>query len=263
MPSVPPVACTHDLGPGITVCLRCRQEERQAAYKRQQRLLTRAGVMALGFVAISVVGASIVNAIRAAVRVQQAKPVAVATFRSDVKPQGEPRLVVAPTATPAGAAATPATTLVVTPDVTPGVTPVMPPATPAAPAPVVTRVTPPLTFVVPEGRTEFDDGVVTERMGDSAIVSFDTPLIRTRRRDKFERIVRETLPVLYGKRADSLLATFPDGEITVGGDLLTELPVRGIQLPMANGWVLEVWPETRPGQDGPLVVRYRTKVVKG
>jgi hypothetical protein len=109
----------------------------------------------------------------------------------------------------------------------------------------------------------YDDGVVVERMGDSAIVSFDTPLIRTRRRDKFEGFVRETLPMLYGARADSLLATIPDGELAVGGDLLTELPVRGIQLAMANGWVLELWPETRPGKDGLLVVRYRTKIVKG
>jgi hypothetical protein len=100
-------------------------------------------------------------------------------------------------------------------------------------------------------------------MGDSAIVSFDTPAARTRRRDKFERFVRETLPDLYGARVASLLATIPEGEMAVGGDLLTELPLRGIQLPMADGWVLEVWPETRAGQDGPLVVRFRTKIVKG
>jgi hypothetical protein len=261
MPSVPPVSCTHDLGPGITVCLRCRQEERQAAYKRQQRLLTRVGVMALGFVAVSVVGASVVNAVRAAVRAHRAKPVSLVASRSDVKPQGEPRLVVTSVVTPATTpGATPATTPGATPATTPGATPG---ATPVPTPPAVTRVTPPLTFVVAEGRTELGDSLFVQRMGDSAIVSFDTPLTRTRRRDKFEGVVRETLPALYGARVDSLLATVPDGGIAVGGDLLTELPVRGIQLPMANGWVLELWPETRPGQDGPLVVRYRTKVVKG
>ena len=37
-------------------------------------------------------------------------------------------------------------------------------------------------------------------------VLFDTELMRTRRPEKFERVVRETLGAIYGRRADSVLA---------------------------------------------------------
>jgi hypothetical protein len=66
---------------------------------------------------------------------------------------------------------------------------------------------------------------------------------------------------VYGARADSLLAGVPEGGL-VDGDLLTELPARGLRVALADGWALRVWPETRPGRDGPLVVRYRTVVAK-
>jgi hypothetical protein len=105
--------------------------------------------------------------------------------------------------------------------------------------------------------------VFAVRAGDSVIVHFDTPLVRTRRPEKFERVLRETLPAVYGARADSLLAALPDGKILGGGELLTELPARGIHLSVGDNWLLDIWPETRPGRDGPLVVRYRTKLVKG
>jgi hypothetical protein len=94
-------------------------------------------------------------------------------------------------------------------------------------------------------------------------VDFDLMMTRTRRRDKFERILRETLPALYGARADSVLGTIPEGSLVGEGDLLTELPLRGIHLPLGAGYQLTVWPETRPGRDGPLVVSYRARVVKG
>jgi hypothetical protein len=85
-------------------------------------------------------------------------------------------------------------------------------------------------------------------------------MMRTRRRDKFERVVRQTLPLVYGARVDSVLRAIPDGGIAAGADLLTQLPKRGVHLKVAEGWTLDLWPETRPGEDGPLVVSYRARV---
>jgi hypothetical protein len=130
-----------------------------------------------------------------------------------------------------------------------------------ATVPVAARADAPLVSVLSQGRTELRDSLFAERRGDSVIVDFDTQLGRTRRRDKFERLVRETLPAVYGARADSLLAGVPEGGL-VDGDLLTELPARGLRVALADGWALRVWPETRPGRDGPLVVRYRAVVAK-
>lgn len=124
-------------------------------------------------------------------------------------------------------------------------------ATPAAaqpPAPVVAA-----------GRTALQGGIIVER-GDSVVVHFDTPVYRTRRRDKFEHVVRTTLPAVYGALADSALAALPMGELAAAGNLLTEIPASGVQLPPAQGWAITLWPGTRPGQDGPLVVRYRVSV---
>jgi hypothetical protein len=74
--------------------------------------------------------------------------------------------------------------------------------------------------------------------------------------------VRRTLPLVYGAHIDSVLRTIPDGEIAGTADLLHELPHRGLHLRVAPGWMLDLWPETRPGQDGPLVVGYRARVAR-
>ena len=128
-------------------------------------------------------------------------------------------------------------------------------ASPAAPPP-------PLAPIVAQGETPLDGGVFATRTGDTVAVHFDTPLTRTRRAEKFEQIVRATLPAVYGPSADSLLATIPAGKLARAGDLLTELPTRGLHLPIGAGWSLALWPETRQGQDGPLVVTYRAVVVR-
>ena len=104
------------------------------------------------------------------------------------------------------------------------------------------------------------DSLFAVRTGDTVIVHFDMPLTRTRRPDKFERVLRATLPVIYGPGVDSLLATIPTGDLARDGDLLTELPERGVHLPLSDGWTLALWPSTRAGQDGPLVVSYRATV---
>jgi hypothetical protein len=227
---------------GTTVCLRCRQEARQVARARQQRLLAKLGLAASALVGVYIVGASTLNAWRAAARVsgvhQMPAMVTTAITTSEVKPQGEAKAVLP-------APAVPAATVV-----------------PAAATKAIEPTSSPLTFVVSEGRTELKDSMVADRAGDSVIVSFDLMMTRTRRRDKFERILRETLPAVYGAPVDSVLAAIPEGTLVGGGDLVTELPLRGLRVPLRAGYRLGIWPETRPGRDGLLVVRYRTRVVK-
>jgi hypothetical protein len=130
-------------------------------------------------------------------------------------------------------------------------------AAPLSPALVAgTRMVP----VLEPGRTEWRDGRFAERTGDSVVVHFDTPVFRTRRRDKFEQGVRATLPLVFGAVADSMLADVPAGTLGGTADLLADLPGRGVRLPARYGWAIRLWPGVRPGQDGPLVVTYRVSV---
>lgn len=129
-------------------------------------------------------------------------------------------------------------------------------------AAVARTLIPPLMPIVSQGTTMLPDSVVAVRMGNSVTLHFDTPAERTRRPEKFEQIVRSTLPAIYGPAVDSLLAKIPAGRMARGGDLLTDLPTRGLRLALGEGWVLAVWPETRIGHDGPLVVDYRTTVMR-
>ena len=252
MPSAPPMpatSCPHDLGPGTTVCLRCRQEQRDAARTRQQQMLGVCGVAAMGLLGLYVMGASAANAWHAATK---ADTVQVATRASVVASSVS---VVASSSTRAA-------------DVTQqgGAMPAAAPAsatlassTAPAPAPVAATQSP-VPILVSEGRTDLTENLIAERSGDSLIVDFDTPATRTRRRDKFEAVVRQTLPMIYGAPVDSVLRAIPDGGIVGSVDLLDELPKRGIHLPLGDGWTLDLWPETRPGQDGPLVVTYWARV---
>jgi hypothetical protein len=129
----------------------------------------------------------------------------------------------------------------------------------AAPPPVTPKAmglrAVPLT--VPVGRTALRDTMVADRAGDTVRVSFDLVLSRTRRSDKFEAIVRSTLPQVYGAPADSALRALPAGAMARAGDLTTTLSERGFRIPLADGRTIAVWPETRAGRDGPLVVAYR------
>jgi hypothetical protein len=93
-------------------------------------------------------------------------------------------------------------------------------------------------------------------------VHFDVAVARTRRSDKFERVVRSTLPAIYGEAVDSLLAAVPEGKLVDRDALLSELLARGLHVPLAAGWTLAVWPETRAGRDGPLIVSYRTTIAR-
>ncbi|MFL5615529.1 MAG: hypothetical protein ACJ796_17805 [Gemmatimonadaceae bacterium] len=139
----------------------------------------------------------------------------------------------------------------------------------AASAPVavaavrVDTVKPPvatIATILPEGRTDLHDSLFVERRGDTVVVHFDTSPARTRRADKFESVVRETLHTVYGAIADTLLAAVPEGRLAMPNELVTTLPAKGIHLAGPHGARIAVWPETRAGRDGPLVVAYHTTV---
>ena len=266
--SLPSPSCTHDLGPGTTVCLRCRQEQRDAARANQQKLIAMAGVAAMGLLGVYVLGAGAVNGWRAA-RPDSTKAVVPArasvvassvSINHDVRLQGEPAPV-SPTATLASlpaADASPAPSAAPSPSAAGGTT-TSSATTAGAGSPGPTS---PLALIVREGETRIAGDLIAQRSSDSVFVDFDTPEARTRRRDKFDALVRRTLPLLYGAAVDSVLRTIPAGGIVGDADLLTELPQRGVHLRVAQGWTLDLWPQTRPGQDGPLVVAYTARVTR-
>jgi hypothetical protein len=142
-----------------------------------------------------------------------------------------------------------------------------PAAAPVTAAPVATvartpdRQRPTLIPVVPAGQSDLESGVTAVRGDTDVVVAFDTPMMRTRRPEKFEQFVRTTLPLVYGSAVRNVLARIPDGTISGQGELLTELPKRGVRIPLDGAWSIRLYPETRPGQDGPLVIRYRVTVV--
>jgi hypothetical protein len=138
------------------------------------------------------------------------------------------------------------------------------PAAPAAAPATTTPVTPaPVSPLVPQGQSSLPDSLLATRADSVITVSFDRTMIRTRNPWKFERLVRSTLPALYGPLADSALARIPEGGLVRQGDLINELPTRGMRIPVAPGWTFTLFPITRPGQDGPLVTQYRVSVVRG
>ncbi len=95
VPSTSPASCPHDLGRGTTVCLRCRQESRDAARAYQQRMVALGGVIVMAFIGLYVMGASAANAWRTAksdtAHVQPRASVVASSIgaASDVKQQGE------------------------------------------------------------------------------------------------------------------------------------------------------------------------------
>lgn len=129
----------------------------------------------------------------------------------------------------------------------------------AAPSPNEPAVSAP---ILSEGRTELGDGLFAVRDGRSVTVHFDVPQARTRRRDKFDRIVRATLPRIYGPVAQAALDEVPTGQIVAVGALPADLEKSGLRLRLGDGAAIELWPELRDAQDGPLVVGYRAEVAR-
>ena len=131
----------------------------------------------------------------------------------------------------------------------------------AAEKPVEVASHAPFAPIVPQGESSLASGPTALRADSVVTVSFDKAMMRTRIPAKFELLVRSTLPAIYGRSIDSVLAKVPAGGIVSQGDLLSELPSRGARIPVNAGWTLALYPETRPGADGPLVVRYRVSLV--
>ena len=117
---------------------------------------------------------------------------------------------------------------------------------------------PTLRPAIGEGRRELSEGMFAVREGPEVTVNFDSELLRTRFDWKFEGIVRTTLPVLFGDVARTALDSIATGALVKGGNLLTDLPVRGFPIALPEH-TLRIWPVTRPGRDGPLVIGYRVR----
>jgi len=222
--------CTHERRPGTTVCLHCRHAERIAAGERRKKLLLRGSALGIVLVIVGVTAAMSATAIRGRL-----------ISRSDSN-----KAVQSVSSAAAGDTATPKSASV---------------PTVAAPAAVAQQgELPAIMPAIASGETMLRDSVMATRTDSNVVVSFDRPMTRTRRPEKFEAFLRSTLPQIYGAPADSALSRMPEGAIASQGNLLMELPTRGIRIPLSNTATLVVYPETRPGQDGPLVIRYRSSV---
>jgi len=238
------IACPHELRPGTAVCLHCRREARTAARARRRRLYMKGGagvalLSTLGVVAlvarVAIFGHDLVPGMR----------VATATVTTDDGGDAVPK------ASPSAAAQQGATRAAALRRASAAA----PNATTSAGATVVP--------VVPQGQSILPDSLVATRADSVITVWFDRTMIRTRNPWKFERLVRRTLPALYGSLADSALARIPEGGLARQGDLLNELPTRGLRIPAAPGLTFSLYPITRPGQDGPLVIQYRVSLIRG
>lgn len=239
--------CPHDVGPGIPVCLRCRQEDRVASRDRHRRAFYATLAVLLGVGVIGAAGAAglLDNELRAA---GIARPDAVRL--PDAPP---PSAHIAPAPAPTPVSETP-------PSVTTSEASASHRSTVMTVASVTTAPASELAVIIGEGRTALRDGIHSVRAGEDVTVHFDTPVWRTRRPEKFEAVLRSTLPQVYGARLDTALAAIPTGTLIPPQGLLTDLPLQGLYIPVLGGPTLRVWPETRPGEDGPLVVRYRVIV---
>jgi hypothetical protein len=110
--------------------------------------------------------------------------------------------------------------------------------------------------VLGQGRTPLADSIFAVRSGDSVSVYFDSQGNRTRRADKFERIVRQTLPLVYGRSVVSALDSVPEGLLLPSRDLVGALMSQGLHFQLDNGARIGLWPQTRESNGGPLVVAY-------
>lgn len=241
----------------MAVCLHCLHAARVEARERRQRLVIRASLWTL---AIAVVGAVGAAATGAALRGPSPRRPAARSARrtaATVTKRDTVQLVAAMPVVPQGSPETPAPS---PRDTIAAQIAAVAPARSAPNADSIHSATSPTAVqpVLAAGRTDMPDSLYAERMGDTVVVHFDTSPTRTRRADKFERIVRQTLHTVYGPVADTLLGTVPEGQLAAPGELLTVLPRRGIHLATVGGRKIVLWPETRPGRDGPLVVSYRT-----
>jgi hypothetical protein len=225
--------CTHDRGPGTSVCFRCRYEAGLASRERLRKGAVWGAVLVIVIAALAAGGN------------------AGASWWKLLRDEGKPTLEAA---TPPGATA-PVVNARSASWAAESVRMVS-----LAPPPAPARA--PMAPILVQGATTLRQGIEAVRRGDTVIVSFDNPQARTRRADKFDQLLRATLPRIYGALADSLLAAHPGKLVSDPRALVRELPTKGLSLAGTGEWRIVVWPETRPGQDGPLVIRYRTALAR-
>jgi hypothetical protein len=237
------IVCTHELRPGTTVCWHCRHTVRIAARARRRRLLLRLSAAGIVLVTLGAAGALSASAIRGHTVLRRPRAFTVASKGKAAGADSVARKASAPTM-PAG--------------ITPAPIPIAPAVVEQAGA---VHTGAPFLPIVPLGTTTLRDGPTVTRADSEVTLSFDMPMIRTRIPAKFEHLVRTTLPAIYGNAVDGVLSKLADGDIARQGDLLSELPTRGVRIPVNAAWMIALYPEVRPGHDGPLVVRYRVSVV--
>jgi hypothetical protein len=259
--------CTHERRPGTTVCLLCRQEARVAASERRKKLLLRGTALAIvvAVIALGLSSAAIFRGRAAAREEASAEPAASAKVATTPPPSPDsviPQGGQAPAPTAIASTATAPTATAAVPSTTTPPAAAIGPAAPVAKSDAAAKSDVVLAPTIKVGDTPLGGGAIATRNDSGVAVVFDTPDLRTRTPQKFESFLRATLSQIYGPRIDRVLASLPAGKIVGQGDLVYDLPTRGIQLPVQPGWHLEVYPEIRPGRDGPLVVRYRAIVAK-
>jgi hypothetical protein len=266
--------CQHERRPHTTVCLLCRRDERAAVLARRRRAVGRVSLIGLAVVFFSAGGVAAVTAMEGrwpAAPYLGRWPAADGWFdlartrTRDVISTLTRRASAAPVPIYASPIVTDSVTLTDSLNVVPTTDTVLAALSEAlrqAQDSAASAATPPLKPIVAEGRTALRDGLVAVRTGDTVAVHFDTPLMRTRLPQRFEQLVRATLPAIYGAAADSILATVAAGALIRGVDPIATASTHGVYLPLAAGWSLALWPETRPGRDGPLIVTYRTALTR-
>src|SRR5260370_41568123 len=136
-----------------------------------------------------------------------------------------------------------------------------PAATPVIPAPATPLVSAPkAASLLGQGRTTLTDSIYAVRSGDSVLVNFDTHGNRTRRADKFEQMLRTTLPLVYGRRVTSSLGSGPTRALLPSTDVVGELTSQGVHLTPDNCVEISLLPQTRPSPGGPTFVAHRGAV---
>ncbi|MGH9884663.1 MAG: hypothetical protein ACREBE_03995, partial [bacterium] len=82
----------------------------------------------------------------------------------------------------------------------------------AEPHPAPVPQTPPFAPILPSGASRLDnDATAVRGDSDAVVVTFDNIVMRTRRAEKFEQIVRTTLAEVYGPEISTVLAHVPEG----------------------------------------------------
>lgn len=219
--------CAHERRPGTIVCLRCRHDELVATRERRRKT----GMLLL---AKGTGAAVLLGVIASAVTTLGGEtPKRATTAQTADAP-------VVQTVEPQSFAVTQSGQI--------------------AEASVASAPVPTVTPALPAGRTALPNGWFAERIGDTVVVHFDTPGGRTRRSDKFEHVVRETLPVVLGDAGRSAIAQIQPGKLVAPGRLLAMLDSGPLHLPVGDGRAIRMMPGARPGQDGPLVVTYRVVI---